>query len=221
VDGRGEPAYLGYPGTLQIDRLPTAWREPIAAADALFADGWAESNGIIRLVLETFRHAAEAAVPLFFDPGPGNPDVDNAWHSEAASLSTVVLATEEEAGRITGRSDAVSAARELLANGPELVIIKRGVAGCLLVSADDLEIAPGFPVEARDATGAGDSFAAAIIFGYLRGLPLRALGTLANATGAAKVQKLGTGRNMPTLEEVEAIIQRFDVDDDPLALLDQ
>jgi sugar/nucleoside kinase (ribokinase family) len=78
-----------------------------------------------------------------------------------------------------------------------------------LVSAEAHELSPGFPVEAVDATGAGDSLDAAVLYGYLRGLSLPALGALGNATGAAKVQKLGTGHNLPTMNEVAAVLKRF------------
>ncbi len=146
-------------------------------------------------------------MPSFFDPGPGNPALDSAWHGEACRRSAIVLATEDEARRISGRSDPLESARALLALGPELVVIKRGVAGCFLVRKDEVHREAGLPVEARDATGAGDSLDAAVIDGFLRRLPLAALGTLANAVGAAKVQKLGTGRNMPTRDEVRAVLQ--------------
>ena len=91
----------------------------------------------------------------------------------------------------------------------KMVVIKRGMAGCFLLRGDDLHIAPGLPVIAQDATGAGDSLAASVIYGYLAGLDLEPLGDLANATGAAKVRKLGTGHNMPTVGEVNAMLERF------------
>ena len=209
VDERGEPAYLGYPGHLTLTELPDAWRAPLASARAHYSDGWAEHEGIVELVLAGFEVAAAADVPIFFDPGPGNPDLDNAWHRTAAEMATVLLATETEAERMSGLSDPVASARALLTEEEQLVIVKRGVAGCMLVTATELEIVPAFPVEAVDATGAGDSFAAATIFGYLNDLPLQALGTLANATGAAKVQKLGTGHSMPSAAEVLALLERF------------
>lgn len=209
VDARSEPAYLGYGGQLEVLTLPEAWRAPIAAADALFADGWAEHAGVPGIVLDAFRLARAAGVPVFFDPGPGNPALDTAWHSDGVALATVLLANEDEARRLTGASDPVAAARALLAAGPQLVVLKRGVAGCVLLSADGLELSPGFAVEPLDATGAGDSVAGATIYGYLKGLALPALGTLANATGAAKVLKLGTGPSMPTRAEVAAMLGRF------------
>lgn len=212
VDAQGEPAYLGYPGSLQLRTLPDAWRERIQSAQALYADGWVEHIGGRDMILEAFRLANAAGAPAFFDPGPGNPAMDNAWHTEAAALATALLATDEEAGRLSGMDDPVASAWALLANGAQLVVIKRGEAGCLLLTQSEMEISPGFPVEARDATGAGDSLAGAVIYGYLKGLPLTALGTLANATGAAKVQKLGTGHNMPTQAEIRAVLERFGLD---------
>lgn len=209
LDERGEPAYLGFPGSLQVMSLPDEWRPVIAGAEALYADGWAEHEGVPGIILAALRVAREAGAPSFFDPGPGNPKIDNAWHSEAAALATVLLATEDEAHRLSGEVDPVNSARLLLSRGSQLVVIKRGMAGCFLLTADDLHIAPGLPVAARDATGAGDSLAAAIIYGYLNGLGLEQLGDLGNATGAAKVQKLGTGHNLPTVAEVNAMLERF------------
>jgi sugar/nucleoside kinase (ribokinase family) len=209
VDERGEPAYLGYPGSLQLTEPPQAWRAPIQEAEALFCDGWAEHDGVPGIILEAFQWARQAGVPIFFDAGPGNPRVDNAWHLQASAMSTVMMATDREAARVTGESDPLTAAQSLVDRGVKLVVLKRAVAGCMLVDASGLEIAPGYPVEARDATGAGDSFDAAIIYGYLKGLDLPALGTLANATGAAKVRKLGTGHNMPWPAEIRQVLNRY------------
>jgi energy-coupling factor transport system ATP-binding protein len=119
VDPASEPAYLGYAGDLQIRTLPDAWRSPIRSAAALYADGWAEHEGVANVVLEGFRLAREAGVPVFFDPGPGNPRMPdgNAWHREAAALATVVLVNEAEAEALTGLRDAKAAARRL---APEL-----------------------------------------------------------------------------------------------------
>ena len=163
-------------------------------------------------MLEAFREAASAGIPSFFDPGPGNPTLDNDWHKEVVQLSHVVLANEKEAVRLTGATDALSSGPGLHRRGVKLAVVKRDVAGCLLVTKDQFEIAPGYPVPVVDATGAGDSLAAGIIFGHLNGLSLATLGVLANAIGAAKVQKRGTGLNVPTRGEVHAVLQRFSED---------
>lgn len=210
VDDRGEPAYLGFPGSLQLDTLPETWRPPLQEAEALFTDGWAEHEGAPNLILEAFQVAQKAGAPIFFDPGPGNPRVDNSWHQEAIARTTVLLVTEEEAQRLTGIQNPVGSAKALLEKGPQLVIIKRGRAGCLFMTGSAQIIIAGLPVTSLDATGAGDGFAGAVIYGHLRGLDLVSLGELANATGAAKVEKLGTGHNMPTVDEINDMLERFD-----------
>ena len=157
VDERSEPAYLGYPGHLHLRELPGRWQDRLVAAQAVFTDGWAEHDGIVGMALAALGLARKQGIPTFFDPGPGNPGIDNTWHQQAAALAAVVLATR---GRrqccLTGRPDALASARTLLARGSELVIIKRGVAGCVLVTSASFEISTGLPVEARDATGAGE-----------------------------------------------------------------
>ena len=175
-----------------------------------------EAGGVPKIILAGLKAAREAGVRTFFDPGPGNPQFDLGWHIETLAHVDVLLATEAEANRLTGLSDPLNAALALLEQGPDLIGIKRGVAGCVLFTREGVQIAPGFPVEARDATGAGNSLDAAVIHGCLREMGLEALGTLANATGAAKVQKLGTGHNMPTLDEVRGVLERFGRDPEGL-----
>ena len=102
VDPRAEPAYLGYPGTLRLTALPEAWLQPLQVAQAVYADGWAEHAGVAAMILAAFRIAQAAGAPVFFDPGPGNPALDNAWHLAAAALATVVSG-ERAGGRAADR----------------------------------------------------------------------------------------------------------------------
>jgi ribokinase len=209
VDDEGEPTYLGFRGHLTCQTLPENWRGRIQSAKAVFSDGWIEYPEAANLILEAFRAAKRAGVPVLFDPGPGNPGVENNWQWEAAGLATVVLANEAETRRLAGIQDATAAARALVAHGSQIAVVKRGAAGCLLLTDREAVASPGLPVPLQDATGAGDSVAGAMIYGYLKGLSLGELGMLANATGAAKVQKLGTGHNMPTLPEIRAVMEHY------------
>ncbi|MFQ5932513.1 MAG: PfkB family carbohydrate kinase, partial [Nitrospiraceae bacterium] len=66
---------------------------------------------------------------------------------------------------------------------------------------------PGFAVEVVDTTAAGDSFDAAVIYGYLSGLEPVRTATLANAVGAAKARKRGTGHQVPTVDEIRNVLE--------------
>ncbi|MBU0638756.1 MAG: sugar kinase [Planctomycetes bacterium] len=78
-----------------------------------------------------------------------------------------LVANDEEARLLTGRSDLVGAGREILELGPRFVVIKKGEHGSLLVMDDDLFLMPAYPTaRVVDPTGCGDSFAGAMM-GYL------------------------------------------------------
>jgi ribokinase len=211
VDPQSEPGYLGYPGEQSIMELPGQWREDLYNGDGLFVDGWIEYEAMAGVILEALQTAREGGAKTFFDPGPGNPRQDNAWHCDAAALSSVVLLTETELETLTGEPDRDRGARALLANGSELVVVKRGPDGCVLYEDGRSMEFPGLPLTAVDATGAGDSLAGSVIYGVLNNLSFKALGTLANATGNAKVLKIGTGHQVPTVEEIRAVLDQFDL----------
>ena len=208
VDEQGEPAYLGFRGTLQVRSLLGDWGRRIHGSQALFADGWADHERVPQIILGGLEQARQAQVPVFFDPGPGNPEFDLTWHRAAAELATVLLLNESEAERLTGQSDPTRAAQALLGLGPGMVVVKRGPRGCLVCTRNGVVDQPAIAVPVVDTTGAGDSLDAAVIYGYLAGMELRPLALLANAAGAAKAQKRGTGRNVPTRAEILAVLQQ-------------
>lgn len=206
VDKAGEPGYLGYPGSLQIRSWPERWNTTLEGAKALFADGWAEYVETPSMLLKGFENARGAGVRTFFDPGPGNPDVDNGWMKEALALSDVVMLNRREAQRLVGEHEDHLLVEKLQDFGPSWVLLKRGAEGLLLCRGKEQFASAGFAVEARDATGAGDSVAGAVLYGVLNNLTPEQIAVLANATGAAKVKKLGTGHNMPTMDEIAAVL---------------
>ena len=89
----------------------------------------------------------------------------------------------------TGLPAAVAAARDW---GTPMVVT-RGAAGALVVTADGVtEVRDGVrAVEVRDLTGAGDTFAGAMIGALVQGAPLLAAVAAANAAGADAVCRLG------------------------------
>lgn len=212
VDEDSEPGYLGYPGSLQQRSLLPQWHSAIQSGNAFFADGWAEYPESPALALAGFEAARAAGVTTFFDPGPGNPDIDNNWHLQAIAMSNVVLMNRREALRLTGLDDDEAVVKALQKIGAELILLKRGEQGLLAARGDERIQAPGLDVEAKDATGAGDSVAGAMIYGVLRGLPLEKLAVLGNATGAAKVQNIGTGHNMPSLQQIAVVLEHNGAD---------
>ncbi|MCW2528838.1 MAG: PfkB [Pseudonocardiales bacterium] len=75
--------------------------------------------------------------------------------------------------------------------GPAAVVVTAGEAGALCVTAEGLTHVPAQPVRVVDTTGAGDAFAGALAAELSRGAGLAAAVGVANAAGAAAVQRSG------------------------------
>jgi cytidine kinase len=81
-------------------------------------------------------------------------------------LDALVL-NDSEARLYTDEHELLKAGRAILKKGPKTVIIKKGEHGALVINADGNFAVPGYPLEeVVDPTGAGDTFAGAIM-GYL------------------------------------------------------
>lgn len=71
---------------------------------------------------------------------------------------------DTEAEELTEEKNIILAGKKLREMGPETVIIKKGEHGAILFHEDGMFALPAYPVtELRDPTGAGDSFAGALI----------------------------------------------------------
>ncbi len=107
------------------------------------------------------------------------------------SKATVLLPNAQEAMMLTGKGTAREACEDLLAQGPEIVVLKEAKDGCSLYRRNEVTRIPGFKVEEIDPTGAGDSFGAALIVEHLSGAPWSGAARFANAVGALKVTSFG------------------------------
>lgn len=101
-------------------------------------------------------------------------DTMNFWiHSQLPALKKVLskvdvlLINEGESKLLSKKTNAIAAAKEILAMGPKAVVVKRGEYGFVLYSKEGYFVLPAFPIaEVVDPTGAGDTFAGAF-FGSL------------------------------------------------------
>lgn len=86
---------------------------------------------------------------------------------ETIKLVDAVFMNDAEIRQLTGQSNLVKAARELLELGPRLIIAKQGEYGAALFSKGGFFALPAYPLEdVIDPTGAGDSFAGGFL-GYV------------------------------------------------------
>lgn len=83
---------------------------------------------------------------------------------EVIRKTDLLIINDTEAGKLTGETNVPIAGKRLLELGCRAAIIKKGEHGALLFHPEGLFALPAYPVtELRDPTGAGDSFAGALL----------------------------------------------------------
>jgi len=96
----------------------------------------------------------------------------------------------EEARSLTGMTDPIECAREIHRSAQN-VALTLGAGGSILMHEGNALPIEGVPVEAIDTTGAGDMFAAGLLYGVTLGLPWQKAGRLASHAAARIVTQLG------------------------------
>jgi sugar/nucleoside kinase (ribokinase family) len=88
----------------------------------------------------------------------------NAELRETLKRTDVIILNDSEARLLSKEPNLVKAARTIRAMGPQIVIIKKGEHGALLITERTFFSAPAYPMEdIFDPTGAGDSFAGGFV----------------------------------------------------------
>ncbi|MBX3062499.1 MAG: carbohydrate kinase family protein [Anaerolineae bacterium] len=178
-------------------------RQIIDQADALFMQGYTLVEPQMPPLLD---YVFASGRPIWFDVGPAITAAPEELRERTRQHAHAILSTEEELPNITGGRTEQAAYDYLLSYGIKLLVIKRGGAGCRVVTPTERFDVPAFSVPIADLVGAGDCFNATFIYASCLGLPLLQRAQLANAGGAAKVQKLGSGRSMPYRDEIQAVL---------------
>jgi len=109
--------------------------------------------------------------------------IENERDTLIALLSKVdgLVLNYEESFQLTGKTNLVRAAEDILTMGPDFVVIKKGEHGSFLLHKDGMTALPAFAArDVVDPTGAGDTFAGGML-GYCAQAGNHSLSTLRKA----------------------------------------
>jgi sugar/nucleoside kinase (ribokinase family) len=132
-----------------------------------------------------FRRARALGLTTSLDT---NWDPDERWNStlrELLPLTDVFLPNAQEALHISGAAGLAGAVQWLLQQGVSLVALKQGRAGAAVYREEEEHTLVLPPVTGGDSIGAGDSFDAGFVAGWLRDLPLDRCLAIASRCGRA------------------------------------
>ncbi len=173
VDALGERTMFPDSGAnsgLSLSDLP-----PLDDITAVYLSGYPLVNPLSRIgALEILRTLKERGLPVIFDPSTVGVllEVGLDLIREWLTLVDVLVLNEEEAHFLSGKSNPVEAAEELLSLIP-LVVIKRGAMGALARARGSVLVQiSAVKTPLVDTTGAGDAFTAGFIQSWISGSDL-------------------------------------------------
>ena len=114
----------------------------------------------------------------------------------------LLIGNDEEAQHLTDTDNPYDAIRAM-APLCDMAVVTMGARGALLRLGDTVVEVPAYKVKAVDTTGAGDMYAAGILYGLTQGLSLEKTGKLAAYAAAQVVAKLG-----PRLDRLDDAVIR-------------
>jgi ribokinase len=147
-------------------------------------------------------------VKTVLNPAPAVRTLDK----DKVRLASFVAPNETELAILTGlpvasEDEIAAAAKRLVAQGNETVIVTLGARGSLLATAQGLKRIPPFNAQAIDTTGAGDAFLGAFARYFAAGLDLEAALAKATRYAADSVTKRGAQKSFATEAEFEALLR--------------
>ena len=148
---------------------------------------------------ELFQRAHSFGLTTSLDT---NYDPSEQWlgFDDLLSVTDVFLPNQTEALSITKSSDVETAAK-VLGRKAKVVTIKLGANGALACQKDSIARSSSIPVDVVDTVGAGDSFDAGFLYGYLNGWTNEKSLRLACVCGALSTQQAGGTNGQPVLKE--------------------
>ncbi|MDR6742303.1 2-dehydro-3-deoxygluconokinase [Herbaspirillum sp. 1173] len=187
--------------------------QAIAAAGALHLSGisLAISESACDAGLAAMAHARAAGVTTSLDTNLRLRlwplERAQAKMAEAFRLCDICLPSWEDVSMLTGLNDRDAIVDHLLDYGVKLVAFKLGHEGCYVATRRERRMVSPYPVQALDATGAGDCFGGAFMAELMAGRDPFQAARYANVAAALSTTGYGAVDPIPRREKVEAALK--------------
>lgn len=168
-----------------------------------------------RSALKAARRAHRAGKTVSYDvnfrPRLWSREEAAAAFDEVAEYVDVLMVSSEDWMLLRGGSlPERKIAEKLRKDGFEKVIVKAGAKGSFGISGTKRYSQRSYPVEAVDATGAGDAYDAGFICGLLDGQEFGEAMRQGSLNAAIKCTKKGGIRGLPTMRQLQSFYRKWD-----------
>lgn len=157
--------------------------------EIVYVEGYlVQNHQLIEFILKT---AYESGLKVAIDLSSFNIVEQNLEFLKklVANYVDIVFANEEEALAFTGFEP--EKALDSISGLCEIAIVKTGKKGSMIKNGKEVYHILPVPTQSVDTTGAGDSYAAGFLFGYVNGLSLQQCGDIASLVSSKAVETMG------------------------------
>lgn len=199
-------SFLTYRGGNDFSGLSRVRMEDVKKARHFHVTGYEGQRNHEEYLQFLKKLKEETSVTVSFDLGW---DPQEEWSQKIYELFPyidVLFMNETEALHYS-RKESVEEAAEEFGSRCGIAAVKMGKEGSLAVKEKKLYRAAAFPVVSVDTTGAGDSFNAGFIYGFLTGREVTDCLRYGNACGALNVTALGGNTAFPNKAELERFLE--------------
>ena len=197
---RTDRAILTYLGSIAALRFPEIDLALLQRARHLHLGSFFLLDALRPDIPKFFKTARASGLSVSLDT---NYDPTEKWNGnlmDTLGQVDIFLPNETELLRIT-RANEVQTGLQALSERVPLIALKRGAEGALAQQGTASYSAQSIAVDVLDTTGAGDSFDAGFIYGYLNGWHIPRSLRLGCVCGALSTQGFGGTAAQPTLPE--------------------
>ncbi|NTV37258.1 MAG: carbohydrate kinase family protein [Anaerolineaceae bacterium] len=198
-------AILTFPGAIPSIKMSDVRSGVIAQARHLHVGSYYLQTVLRPDVPALFDFAHHLGMTTSLDT---NYDPDERWDSglrDALKRADVFLPNATEARAITGKQDLDEALADL-AGISGCVTVKMGADGAIARKVDEVARAQALTVQVVDTVGAGDSFDAGFIYGYIKHWSLERSLKLGSVCGSLSTRSFGGTAAQPDLEEAQGYL---------------
>lgn len=197
----GDRAILTYMGTINVLTEADVQDDWLSLAQHLHHGSYYLHTGLRPGIPSIFRRAKALGLTISLDT---NWDPDERWGeglAEAIRWVDIFLPNEREVLRIAKDEQLKTAILQLHTMGPKIIAVKQGAKGALVSDGSGLVSCTVTPVTGGDSVGAGDSFDAGFLAGWLQGLSLERSLQIGCACGRSVASQVGGVKGQLTWQE--------------------
>lgn len=157
-----------------------------------------------------FKRVKALGRTVSFDLGYDDTEQWSKRIEEIVGIVDVFMPNDKEATNYM-RVDSADMALKALSDIGNTVVVKKGSRGSIGYRDGEFAEASPFVTTCVDTTGAGDSFNAGFLFGWLKGYDLEKCLLLGNAIGSKSVENYGGNTGVPYYEDYVRFLEQHNI----------